>query len=206
MKHNDPASPGPQRTRISRSECGVWINYKGQPSGFELPLVRLLELPRIVRLEAAVQARAIVADLMNDGEVVGDLYGDVPIEWIEVLGTLATAPERVKTPDGYQLQLGRWDATLRYVRVGLRSYARDGWEGWRKKLARRPRYALRANFLRAMQLGWGVRGEHRWNQQPYWEPTQDEYKAGWKAWLRGDAPEPHPVNVVNVQGGSNDLE
>jgi len=204
MRHTDPPEAGPPGTKTSGCEVGVWVNYSNNPAGFQLPLIRLLDLPRLVRKEASFQARGFVMDLVSEGDLPDK--GTDPVLWMEVIGTLVCAPQQLETPDGFKLQLGRWDAALKYLKVGMHSMPRDGFEGWRKKLSRDPRYALRANFLKAMKLGWGIRGQFRFDQQTYWEPACEEYHEAWKAWLRGDAPEPHPVDVVNVARGSADVE
>jgi hypothetical protein len=203
-KHTDPPPAGPSRRKNSGCEVGVWVNYSNHPSGAQLPRIRLLDLPRLVRKEASFQARAFVMNFVSEGDLPDG--GTDPITWMEVIGTLVCAPQELETPDGFRLELGRWDAALRYLRVGMHSHSREGFEGWRKKLSRDPRYALRASFLKHMKLGTGIRGQYRWELAPYWEPQCEEYTEAWKAWLRGDAPEPHPVDVVNVGKGSPDVE
>jgi hypothetical protein len=191
----DPGGRGLPRRRNSK-ERGKWISYgSAHHVTAQLPLVELQDVPPLVRLEAEAQARWIVMDFAQEGEV-GE--GVDPMRWIEVLCTLALQPAIVTTPCGLELELGRWDAVLRYIRVGLASTPRATFEGWRRKLGRDPRYALRANFLKAMRLGWGIRGESRWPEHSPWQPSRPEYFEAWHSWIGGDGPEPHPVDVVNI--------
>ena len=190
----DPGSRGlPRRTR--GKEPGKWICYGGLSKTAQLPVVKLQDVPLLVRQEAEAQSRWIVMDYAQEGEV-GE--GVDPMRWIEVLSTLVLQPEMVRTPCGLELELGRWDAVLRYIRVGLASTPRPTFEGWRRKMGGDPRYALRANFLKSMRLGWGIHGEYRWAQQTHWQPNRHEYFEAWEAWIQGNAPEPHPVDVVNI--------
>jgi len=199
-KPTDPGSRGHQGHLATSYDRGHWITYKGRNSATKLEEVTFDEIPALVRKEAAVQARWIVGDLRPDG-IIG--AGTDPLRWVSVLSTLALQPKQVLTPDGQvNLELGTWDTALRYIRTGLWSVRRKGFEGWRVKLARDPRFALRASFLQSMRQGWGILGEHRWHTwNPAWECHSDEYLAGWNAWISGNAPEPDPVQVANVQRG-----
>ena len=196
----DPASGDHRRRLAASSENEHWITFKNRKTATKLQEVPFDLIPSLVRREAAVQARWIVGDLRPDG-VIG--AGTDPLRWISVLSTLVLQPKEVLTPDGaVKLELGTWDSALRYIRTGLWSIRRPTFEGWRAKLARDPRFALRASFLQSMRQGWGIPGEHRWHTwNPAWECHSEEYLAGWNAWVAGRAPEPDPVQVVNVQAG-----
>ena len=194
----DPGSRGHQRNLGSSCDREHWISFKSRKSATKLHEVPFDQIPSLVRREAAVQARWIVGDLQPDG-IIG--AGTDPLRWISVLSTLVLQPKSVMTPDGQvELELGSWDTALRYIRTGLWSIRRPSFEGWRVKLARDPRFALRASFLQSMRQGWGILGEHRWHTwNPAWECHCEEYLAGWNAWIGGRAPEPDPVTVANIQ-------
>ena len=180
-------------------ESGNWISYRGRKSTTKLVEVEFQDIPELVRREATAQARWIIAELAQDG-VIG--AGTDPLRWISVLSTLVLAPKQVVTPDDQvKLELGSWDNALRYIRTGFWSIRREGFEGWRVKLCRDPRFALRATFLQSMRQGWGVRGEHRWHTHSPWQASCDELIGPWNRWISGNAPEPDPVQVANVQRG-----
>lgn len=191
---HDPASRGLPRRNASR-EPGKWWTPRGRDYLAQLPRVELRRLPDLVRLEAEAQTRWIVDELAQEIDTGAGLDA---LRWQEVLGTLVLQPPMVRTPCGLELELGRWDPVLRYIRTGLASIPRETFGGWRAKLAKDPRYALRAGFLKATRLGWGIRGEHRWATHTLWEPSREEYFEAWRGWVQGDAPEPDPVDVVNI--------
>lgn len=170
-----------------------WKIYGAKHRPFAtLELIHLADIPPIVRKEAAGQARWIISRLEQDGAIGQGLD---PIRWIRVLSTLVLSPRDLETPDGFVLNIGgSWDSVLKTILVGLSSSARKGFPGWCSMLGRDPRYALRANFLKSMRLGWGIRGEERFRGQQTWAFFCPEHKEAWNRWINGEGPEPDPRN------------
>ncbi len=183
-----------------------WKFYGPRSRPFaQLELVHLADIPPLVRREAAAQARWIIERLEQEGEIG---QGVDPVRWIQVLATLVLMPAELKTPDGFNLVIGRsWDSVLRTILCGLSSNARRGFPGWRAMLGKDPRYALRATFLKSMRLGWGIHGEERWRAQQTWRALCPELKPAWDEWILGNGPEPDPlgarVSQVCLELGAN---